>query len=234
VPPTERVALVTGATGSVGRVAAADLAEAGMRVGLVGTDEARLVALVEELDLDRGRTATATGDLRHEAATRAAVESIAAALGPIDVLVHLVGGYTSGASVADVDPEEFSAMLDQHLWTSVHVARAVLPGMVERGWGRLVAVSSANAATPQAKMAPYAVAKTAQETLFAALAREVAGTGVTANVLLARSIRAPGVAPDPAKKDPGTAAEDVSRVISWLCSDGASSVNGARIPLFGA
>ena len=234
MPPVERVALVTGATGSVGRVAASDLATAGMRVGLVGTDAARLDALVEVLGLDRGRAATAAGDLREEAAARAAVESIASALGPVDIVVHLVGGYTGGASVADVDPEEFRAMLDQHLWTSVHVARAVVPGMVDRGWGRLVAVSSANAATPQARMAPYAVAKAAQETLFAALAREVAGTGVTANVLLARSIRAPGVAPDPAKKDAGTAAEDVSRVIAWLCSDEASTVNGARIPLFGA
>jgi NAD(P)-dependent dehydrogenase (short-subunit alcohol dehydrogenase family) len=234
VPPVERVALVTGASGSVGRVAAADLAAAGMRVGLVGTDEPRLDALVDELGLDRRRTAIAGGDLRNEAAARTAVRSIASALGPVDIVVHLVGGWTGGASVADVDPAQFRAMLDQHLWTSVHVARAVLPGMVERGWGRLVAISTPNASTPPARMAPYAVGKAAQETLFAALAREVAGTGVTANVLLARSIRPPGAAPDPAKKDPGTAAEDVASAIAWLCSDAAAAVNGARIPLYGA
>ncbi len=234
MPPRDRVALVTGATGSVGRLAAANLAAAGMRVGLVGTDAGRLDALVDDLRLDRARISTAEADLRDEPAARGAVESVAAALGPVDIVAHLVGGWTGGASIADVDLAEFRNMLDQHLWTTVHVVRAALPAMIERGWGRLVAVSSPSASAPAGKTAPYAVGKVAQETLFATLAREVAGTGVTANLLLARSIRAPGVAPDPAKKDPGTAAEDVARAITWLCSDEAASVNGARIPLYGA
>ena len=63
-------------------------------------------------------------------------------------------------------------MLDQHLWTTLNVAQAVMPGMTERGWGRIVAVSTPFAMTPGPSGASYAVAKAAEDTLVRALARE--------------------------------------------------------------
>ncbi len=73
-------------------------------------------------------------------------------------------------------------MLDQHLWTTLHALQSVVPGMVERGFGRVIAVSSPLAADPGAKGASYAMAKAAEEALVRSLAREVSGSGVTANL----------------------------------------------------
>ena len=84
-------------------------------------------------------------------------------------------------------------MLDQHLWSTLNVVRPVVPRMVAAGHGRLVAVSSPMATAPAAGMGTYAVGKAAEETLLAALAREVAGTGVTANVVRVRTIDTSGV-----------------------------------------
>ena len=74
-------------------------------------------------------------------------------------------------------PTRSRSMLDQHLWTTFHLVQAVVPGMVERGFGRLLAVSSPFAANPGPKGAGYAIAKAAEELLLRSLAREVAGSG---------------------------------------------------------
>ena len=79
-------------------------------------------------------------------------------------------------------------MLDQHLWTTFHLAQAVVPGMVSRGFGRVVGVSSPFAANPGPRGAAYAVAKAAEEVVLRSVAREVGGSGVTANVVIVRAI----------------------------------------------
>ena len=81
-------------------------------------------------------------------------------------------------------------MLDQHLWTTLHVTRAVVPGMVERGWGRILAVTSFTTATTPARAGIYATTKAAQETMLKVLAKECAGTGVTVNLVAVRAIDA--------------------------------------------
>jgi NAD(P)-dependent dehydrogenase (short-subunit alcohol dehydrogenase family) len=127
-------------------------------------------------------------------------------------------------------------MLEQHLWTTLHVARAVVPGMVERGFGRIVAVSIPNASSPGTEMAAYAVGKAAQESLLLALSREVAGSGVTVNVLHVRAI---DVAHErdrarTSKNASWTTPEEIAATIRFLASDEAGRINGARIPLYGA
>ena len=225
------MALVTGAAGRLASVVARDLASDGLRLGLVGRDRARLEALRSELGLDEQRALVVPADLRDADAARGAIRAVGQRFARIDAVAHLVGGWTGGASVTDVDPVEFANMLDQHLWTTVNLARAALPEMIAAGWGRIVAVSSPVAAAPKARSGPYAVAKAAQETLMATVAREVAQTGVTANLVLVRSIRPAGQALESGGKDRGSAPEEVSAVIRWLFSDGASVINGARIPV---
>jgi NAD(P)-dependent dehydrogenase (short-subunit alcohol dehydrogenase family) len=126
-------------------------------------------------------------------------------------------------------------MLDQHLWTTLQVVQAAVPGMVERGWGRIVAVSTTFAANPAAKGASYAIAKAAEETLVRALAREVGANGVTANVVVVKKIDTEHEresAPSP-KNATWTTPEEIAAVMRFLCSDEAAAINGARIPLDG-
>jgi NAD(P)-dependent dehydrogenase (short-subunit alcohol dehydrogenase family) len=228
MPPADRVALVVGATGQLGRAVTADLAADGHRVGIVGSDAGRLAALATELGLPDGRWHPAVAALPGQEAATTAVESVAGHFGRLDVVVHVVGGWRGGASVADADLGDFEAMLDQHLWSTLHVVRAVLPRLLDAGWGRILSVSTPVATAPPPKLGPYAIGKAALEALFATVAREVAGTGVTANLVLVRSIIS---AADAAAGKAGTTPEQISATLRWLASDAAASVNGARIPL---
>jgi len=124
-----------------------------------------------------------------------------------------------------------TAMLDQHLWTTLHLAQAVIPGMVERGWGRVLAVSPPVAMEPPAKMAPYAIGKAAQEVLLRTLAKEVAGTGVTVNLVIVKAIDTEGVRTTDPKKASWTGPDEIAATFRFLASDDAAAITGARIPL---
>ena len=228
-----RVAVVTGAAGSAGRAVTRELAANGVRLGLVGSRLERLEALAGELGLEQDRWFGVAADLRDAAAASGAMDAVLARFGRIDVVVHLVGGWTGGTAVVDTPDAEFTSMLDQHLWTTLNVVRAAVPHMLAGGWGRVVAVSSPVASDPPPKLAAYAVGKAAEEALLGTLAREVSGTGVTVNVLQVRTIDAThdrDAAPTP-KNASWTTPEEIAAAVRYLCSDEASPVNGARIPL---
>lgn len=235
MPDPERTALVTGATGRLGRELAAALSTDGHRLALAGTDEARLRAAASDLGLDDGRWTPVVADLADRDATRAAIDGAVERSGAIDILVHLVGGWASGGPVTELDRDALRDQLDQHLWTTLNVLEAVVPGMLDRGWGRVVAVATPFATQPGKGQAAYAIAKGAQETLVRTLAREVAGSGVTANLVVVRKIdadRERETAPSPKNAAWVTPAEIVE-AIGYLVSDAAAAVNGARLPLDG-
>jgi NAD(P)-dependent dehydrogenase (short-subunit alcohol dehydrogenase family) len=230
-----QVVLVTGATGPLGRVVVRRFGEAGARLVLSGTDRERLEAVAAEAALADEDWLPAVGDLRGRDAARAIVDAAEARFGRIDVLLHLVGGWAGGTPVAELDAGEITAMLDQHLWTTFHVVQAVVPGMVERGYGRLLTVSSPFAANPGPKGAGYAIAKAAEEVLLRSLAREVGAAGVTANVVVVRKVdvdhereQAPA-----ARNATWTTPEEIAEAFLYLASPAAAAVNGARIPLDG-
>lgn len=231
----DRVVLITGATGPLGRAAAAAFAADGARLGLVGTDAARLGALAGELALAETAWVPAVADLTDRDAARAAVALVEARFGRIDVLLHLVGGWTGGTPLAELDPEVLAGMLGQHVWSTFHVAQAVVPGMVARSWGRVIAVTSSATAAPGPKVAPYVAAKAAQEALLRVLAREVAGDGITVNTLAVKAIDARHereTAPSP-KNAGWTTPEEIVATIRYLLSDAGAAVNGQRIALDG-
>ena len=231
----ERVAIVAGAAGGLGKVVTRDLAAAGMRLALVDLRLTPLKALGAELGLAEDRWMAVAADLRKAALAEKAVASVADRFGKVEILVHVVGGYHGGESVVDGRDAEVAAMLSQHLWTTLNMARAVVPRMATAGWGRIVAVSSPLAAAPTKDVAPYAVGKAAQEALLGTLAREVAGTGTTVNLIIVRTIDVEHErdAKPTVKNASWTTPEEISVTIRHLLSDEAGVINGAKIPLFG-
>jgi NAD(P)-dependent dehydrogenase (short-subunit alcohol dehydrogenase family) len=231
--PDRRVALITGAAGGLGRVLAADLAAEGWDVALFGSNADRLEALKDELGLPAERTLNVAVDLREPDVVIDAIEAVYQRYGRVDALAHLVGGWTGGTRIVDAADDPYDAMLDQHLWSTLNVIRVLVPRMVAAGHGRIVAVSSPMAAAPDAGMSAYAVGKAAQETLLAALAQELVGTGVTANVVRVRAIDTSGVREaDPHGKGASmTTPAEISAAIRYLFSDEARVVNGQRIGL---
>jgi NAD(P)-dependent dehydrogenase (short-subunit alcohol dehydrogenase family) len=230
---SERIVLITGATGGLGRVTAKVFAGDGARLVLTGTDEGRLTAMGADLGLDDDTWMPVVVDLRDRDATRTALAAVEEVVGGIDVLVHLVGGFAGGTPVAELDADVVTSMLDQHLWTTLNVTQAVVPGMVERGWGRVLAVTAPVASEPTAKSAPYAVGKAAEEALLRSLAKETANTGVTVNLVVVKSIDLTGERLTDPKKSSWTTPDEIAATFRFLASGDAAAITGARIPLLG-
>jgi len=233
--PADPVVLITGATGDLGRVTASLFAADGARLGLVGTDGTRLDEVATEIGIADDRWAAGVGDLTDPATARGVVDAVADRFGRIDCWLHLVGGWAGGTAVVDLDHDELRSMLDQHLWTTLNVAQALVPGMTERGWGRIVAVSTPYAMTPGPRGASYAVGKAAKDTLIRALARELGGSGVTANLVVVKQIdtKHERESAPSSKTASSTTPEEIAATLRFLCSDEAAAINGARIPLDG-
>lgn len=231
----ERVVAIVGATGAAGRAVAAAFAATDARLGLIGTHAGRLSALASELGLAEGRWQAGVADVCTPDGARTAIGAVTDALGPVDVLLYLVGGWNGGSPATEVDASDFDAMLCRHLYGTLHSVQAVVPGMIERGWGRVMVVSTPLATEPGPRGGGYVIAKAAQEALIRTLARDLAGSGVTANVILVRTIDAKHEREStPSTKNASwTTPEEIAAVMVMLASDEARTINGARVPLYG-
>ncbi len=230
-----RVAVITGATGGLGRVVARALAEQGMQLALFSSNMEHLQRLTDELRAPAERVLIRALNLRDAAAASEAANAVIKAFGRVDILLHLVGGWTGGQAVVETPAEDFSEMLQQHLWTTLYLSQTLVPHLVANGWGRIIAISSPYASKPPANSAPYSVGKAAQEALLLTLAEEVKSSGVTANILVVRTIDVQHERDRArtAKNASWTTPEEIAAAILYLCSDAAQVVNGARIPLYG-
>ncbi|HEY1205477.1 MAG: SDR family NAD(P)-dependent oxidoreductase [Bryobacteraceae bacterium] len=210
--------LITGASGGLGTVVARAFLEAGATVAAVSRSGSDISA-----DLTRP-----------DEAARAA-ETVRAQFGRLDVLLHLAGGFEGGTPVAQTPDGVWSRMFDLNVHSAFYIARAVLPAMLEAGYGRIVAIGSKTAVEPVATLAAYGASKAALVALVRTIALEVKLTGVTANVVL------PSVIDTPANRaaDPNAGfsrwvkPESIARLLLWLASEAAADINGAVVPIYG-
>jgi NAD(P)-dependent dehydrogenase (short-subunit alcohol dehydrogenase family) len=231
-----RVAVITGATGGLGRVVAKCLADRGSRLALFSTSSAKLEHLAGELNLTTDRVLTRALDFTEPRAAHAAMEAVLGKFGRADILLHLVGGWAGGKLVVQVDATDVSKMLDQHLWTTLYLAQAFVPHFLANHWGRLIVISSPTASRPAAERAPYAIGKASQEALMLTLAQELKHTGATANAIVVSTIDVEHERDRTrtAKTASWTAPEEIATAILYLTSEEAGVVNGARMPLYGS
>lgn len=221
----ERVIAITGATGVLGQLAANTFAKGGASLALVSDNQEALDSLAKELNLPDERILIHTANMLDEAAVQNSVEAISTKFGRIDALIHLVGGWTGGKTLKEAGVDDFSFMLEQHAWTTIHLLRAFSPKLMENGWGRVIGVSSPFAVKPSATMGAYGMGKAAQEALLLSLADEFTGTGVTANIIHVKAIDVKGTGK-------GTSPQEIVSAMQYLFSEESGKVNGARIPLY--
>ena len=221
----DRVIVITGVTGVLGQLAARTFAEQGASLALLSNNQNKLDALARDLNLPDERILTHAVNLLDANAVQNSAKAISTKFDRVDALIHLVGGWTGGKTLAESDADEFKFMLDQHAWTTIHLLQAFSPKLAANSWGRVIALSSPLATNPSAKMGPYAVGKAAQETLLLTLADEFAGTGVTVNVIQVKSIDVKGTGK-------GTSPQEIVSAMLYLFSDEAGKINGTRLPLF--
>ena len=232
----DRVVLITGATGALGSVVTREFAHTEARLALTGRSEQKLERLVVETGLPAERIFTVAADVTRPDGVKDLVEAITTHFGRVDVLLNTAGGWSGGKPVGETPVEEWDRMLALNLRSAFLLSRAVLPHMLESGWGRIVHVSSKTAVAPRARQAAYAVSKMGLITLTEAIAAEVKGSGITANVIQPSIIDTPAnrkmmSTADPRKWVPP---ERIAATMRFLCSDDGASINGARIPIYGA
>jgi len=250
---TGRVALVTGGGRGIGRAIALELGRAGVRVVLTGRTASEVDSVVKEL---RGAGAEATGhvgDLTSPGEPEAAVQTAIDLYGALDILVNNAG-IAPSAKLADTTREDWNRTIGLNLTAPFLACRAALPGMLEKGWGRIVNIASTAGKTGYAYTSAYTASKHGLVGLTRAIAAEVKGAGVTVNALcpgftdtrlteesVARLVEKTGRSPEEARaalerQNPAgrfiTPGEIASAVIK-LVQDDSGTINGEAIDIEG-
>ena len=237
-----KVALVTAGTRGIGLGIAQALAAEKVSVAVAARTEA-----------DVKRTAMTLGglgivaDLLTEAGCRRAVSETEHSLGPVDILINNLG-VRAGSSWTDTGAAEFESAFAGNVGVSVRMTQLVLPGMLERGWGRVVVISSVWGRESGGAPA-YNAAKAGEISFVTSLAREVAAKGVTVNAIAPGSIlwegggwqrrqqADPEATNDLIRREMPLgrfgAVDEVASLVAFVCSQQASLVNGACIAVDG-
>jgi NAD(P)-dependent dehydrogenase (short-subunit alcohol dehydrogenase family) len=227
----ERVVVVTGGTGALGRAVVEAFLEAGDRVVVPW-----IVAAEREALAARCKNACETGRLELVEADLLEPDG-AAELGRradgCEVLVNGLGGFAGGAPLQETGIEIWDRMYRLNVRGNVIVTRMLLPGILARGRGAIVMVASQAAFDPPAGLGAYSASKAALVALTRSLQREVAGHGIRVNAVVPTTIDTPAnraAMPD-VDFSTWTPPARIAAVIRWLASDAAAAVRGGLIPV---
>jgi 3-oxoacyl-[acyl-carrier protein] reductase len=189
----ERRALVTGSTSGIGAQCARVLAAEGVSVVINGRNRERAEAVADEIQAAGGDATIVLGDVTTEQGAKTVIDGALAAFGGIDILVNNVGNPTQEAHASwfDAPLDEWIADYYQNTLAAVRLIHAFVPAMKERGWGRIIQISSRNAISPHVLFPTYGAAKSAVNNVTLSLSKELAGTGVTSNGIMPGLIYTP-------------------------------------------
>lgn len=240
-----RVVLVTGGSQGVGLALARVMGEAGAAVAVLARRSGPLEEAVADLAA-RGISAVGVrADVAVPAERERAVDEVHTALGPVDVLVNNAGVPSSMRPLLDCPPDHWQRLLDVNVTAYVEMARLCAPAMLERGWGRILNVTSSTALKARARMGEYGTTKAAEVMITRVLAVELGARGVTVNALapilmrtefssrqwqeqdeVDRVLRLQAI---PRMCEP----EDLAGVALLLASDAGAFITGVTIPIDG-
>jgi NAD(P)-dependent dehydrogenase (short-subunit alcohol dehydrogenase family) len=232
-----RVAIITGGTGALGRAVVENFLIAGAKVAVPYVVDTEVPILQKQLG-DRfpaSEIFLQKADVSDEAQVAKFVADVASKWSKIDILVNLVGGFWGGKPIAETTLAEWQAMFDLNVKPTFLCCRAVVPTMQRNKWGRIVSVASRSGLQGAGDYAAYAIAKGAIATFTASLAQEVLDDGVMVNAIAPSTIdtEANRIAMPKAKHENWVKPTDIARTIAYLCSDNCRVTSGAVIPVYG-
>jgi 2-hydroxycyclohexanecarboxyl-CoA dehydrogenase len=240
----ERRTLVTGGASGIGRAIAQRLAAEGCIVGILDRDEAGADETARAIASEGGRAHAHPVDIVDETAVRAAVAAFEGLAGPVDALVNNAGWDVAG-DFAESDPSAWRRVIDINLYGPLNVTHAVLPGMIERGAGRIVSIASDAGRVGSSGEAVYAACKGGIISFSKSVAREVARHGITLNVVSPGPSDTPLFARFDASGKLAAALEraipmrrlgrpeDYPGLVAFLLSDDAAFVTGQTVSVSG-
>src|SRR5579863_6925411 len=231
---TEKVVLVAGGTGGLGRAVSLAFLNEGARLLVTWQDDREFAALKSAVEANPRLTGYRV-DVTDEAAVAQLIEGILAEHGRLDVLVNTVGGYAGGMKLWESDTATLERMLGLNLRSGFALARAAAKAMLGKGKGAIVNVAAKAAFDHGAGLGAYAASKAAAVAMMDSLAADLKSTGVRVNSILPSIIDTEANRKAMPKSDfaKWPKPEDIARVILFLCSDDAKVVHGAALPVYG-
>jgi NAD(P)-dependent dehydrogenase (short-subunit alcohol dehydrogenase family) len=236
MPFDDKVVLVAGGTGALGREVAMAFLEAGARVAVTYRNPEELEAFIAAAE----RTGSpapegASIDVTDVAAVEKYIAELAAKHGRLDILVNAVGGYGGGKNVWEASAADYDQMMSLNLKAAFALAHAVIPVMIRQNRGWIVNVASKAAYGHSPGAALYAASKAAALVLIESLAEEVKAYNINVNSIV------PSIFDTAANRQAMPRAdyskwpkpEQIARVILFLCSEDARLIHGAAIPVYG-
>jgi acetoacetyl-CoA reductase len=240
-PRPGRAALVTGGTGAIGTEICRALAQQGCRVAALGhpSEQPRIGAWQGSLGFD---VTVELCDLADFDATTRAIAAIEKKLGPIDILVN-AAGITRDARLARMTPQQWREVLGANLDSVFNATKSVFDGMCQRGFGRIVNISSVNGQKGQFGQANYSAAKAGMHGFTMAAAQEGAAKGVTVNTVSPGYVETPmtaAIKPDVLQKIVASVPagrmgkpQEIARAVAFLCAEDAGYITGANLAVNG-
>ncbi len=225
----ERVVFITGAKGGLGSFVTQRFLATGATV--IGTSRS-----ISKKDFAETNFVPLPVDFTKSNAVQDAIESVVTRFGKLDVLVHVLGGFAGGQTIAETDDATWEQMRDLNLTAAFYVLRAAIPHLRKSGKGRIVAIGSLAAVEPHSGLGAYVTFKSALAMLVRTVALENKDAGVIANVVL------PGTMDTPANRQSMPGADfskwvqpgEVADLVLWLADERAAHVTGLAIPIGGA
>jgi NAD(P)-dependent dehydrogenase (short-subunit alcohol dehydrogenase family) len=227
-----RVALITGAAGTLGRAAAAAFAGIGIKRILLDRSKAALGAAY---GADADDQLLAVADLGNPQEIAGAVAEAMRRFGRIDILCNIAGGFRMGEKVHETSAETWHLMIELNAGSVITMAHAVVPHMLAAGRGKIINIAAMGGLAGGAEMGAYAASKSAVIRLTESMGRELREHGINVNCVMPSIIdtppnRAAMPGADPARWVAPAALADV---ILFLASDQARAIHGAAIPVVG-
>ena len=221
-----KAVLITGANGGLGSSITKTFLAAGASVTGVSNR-------ISADEFAQPNFTAVAADLTKASAANDVVHSVMKREGRLDILIHVLGGFAGGKSVAETDDATWEQMRDLNLSSAFYVLRAAIPHLRKSGHGRIVAIGSLAASDPHAGLAAYVTFKSALVSLVRTVALENRDAGITANLILPDTMDTPGNRKAMPNADPGkwVATQDVADLALWLADDRAAHVNGTAIPI---
>ena len=235
-----QTALITGAAVGIGRAAALKFAQNGADVIAVDINEEKLNAVIEELKAYPVRVKGFVCNVCDDARIHEVVRESIACFGKIDILVNNAALWRCWSSFVETPVDEWKKFMDVNIMGTVYFTKAVLPGMIENKYGRIVNIASVAGVYGNANMVHYSATKGAVIAMTKALAKEVAKDGVTVNSVSPGSV-SPSENGDPNYSQPselsfmgrtGTDMENAG-LICYLASEEAAYISGQNIQIDG-
>lgn len=233
----EKVAIVTGATGALGRVVARTLVDEGYRV----VSTYRTQAAEQDLEAflggpGKGLTSI-EADVTNEKSVQKLFDKVISEFGRVDVLLNIVGAYVGGNDIKDTKEGDWDFMMNVNLKSAFLCSKHALPYMIERNYGKILSISARPAVEKRfrSKSGAYAVSKAGVAVLTETIAEEVRKFNINVNAVMPSTIDTPDNRASMPQADfsKWVKPEEIAQVILFLVSDNSSVTSGAVIPVYG-